>query len=254
MYYTKARIEEKSAEGFTAIASSERQDRQGEVVEIKGWELKNFKDNPILLYMHDHMKPIGKASRIWIDKTGKKPLLKFKGVISEATEWGRAAKQLMDEGILKAFSVGFQALEMEGTHITKADLYEISLVSVPANPEARVLAAKSLKNAGFDEDLVDELSGGGEAIEKFTDELAKVKKTAEKAQEQAELAVKGLQHLAPHRSKDKVAAERLRHSKVIAKAADKLLSKDVSGDKAVLSAKIIKRSSEMLIRDLKGDL
>jgi len=26
------------------------------------------------LYMHDHTKPIGKATRVWLDKTGAKPL------------------------------------------------------------------------------------------------------------------------------------------------------------------------------------
>lgn len=52
--YTKAEIQEKTQEVFTAIASSEVEDRQGEVVKQSGWNLKNFKNNPILLYMHDH--------------------------------------------------------------------------------------------------------------------------------------------------------------------------------------------------------
>lgn len=251
--YTKAQIQEKDNETFTAIASSEAEDRHGEVVEVKGWDLKNFKNNPILLFMHDHMKPIGKATRIWVDKSGAKPLLKFKGMISDATEYGRAAKQLMAEDILKTFSVGFRPLEMEGNRIQKSELFEISLVSVPANPEARLLAAKSLE--GFDDDVIKEFTDDShETIARLTSELAKTNEIAEKALAQSELAVKGLQHLAPHqRSKQETVSKRLQTTKLLARVADKLIVESKSL-KTVSHAKIIKRSSEMLIRDLKGDL
>ncbi len=257
MYYTKAEIKEKDQDVFTAIASTDIQDRQNEVVDVEGWDLKNFKNNPILLYMHDHMKPLGKATRIWIDRSGKKPMLMFKGLISTATDYGKAAKQLMEEGILNSFSVGFRPVEMDGTTITKAELYEISLVSVPANPEARLLAAKSLQNAGFDETFIKKFTEVQEkdAQDERDEVIAELKEELAKVKELAEVAVKGLQHLAPQRSMDKVASERLHLSKVIAKAADKMLSdKNVSREKAVLSVKVIKRSSEMLIRSHKGDL
>lgn len=254
----KALITEKQDDVFTAIASSEAEDRQGEVVQVGGWQLKNFKDNPILLFMHDHTKPIGKATRVWTDKASKK--LMFKGMMSTATEWGRAAKQLMDEGILKAFSVGFRPLEIDGNLITKAELYEISLVSVPANPEARLLMAKSLEKSGFDEKFIKsftkevEKEKTQEAIEKIQSQLSKVTEELSVVKETAQIAVKGLEHLNPLRSKHEVTTQRLALSKVIAKASDKLIGEQMPHDKAVSYAKVIKRSSEMLIRSHKGDL
>lgn len=263
-YYTKAQIKLKADDSFTAVASSEVEDRQGEVVRQAGWNLKNYKDNPILLWMHEHDKPIGKAERVWLDKTGKSPVLKFKGMISTATEYGRAAKQLIEEGILKTFSVGFRPLEMEGSEITKAELFEISLVSVPANPEARLLAAKSLEKSGIDESIIkhvvwedgtddeDEDDQPNE-VEILKEQMAELQEAVKNATEQAEVAVKGLRHLAPHRSKQEIVSKRLQSAKLLARVSDKLIVES-KNPKTVDRAKLIKRTSEKLISDFKGDL
>lgn len=253
----KAQITEKADDSFTAVASSEIEDRQGEVVAQAGWDLKNFKKNPILLYMHDHTKPLGKATRVWMDKSGAKPVLKFKGMISTATDYGKAAKQLMEEGILNSFSVGFRALELDGNVITKAELFEISLVSVPANPEARLLAAKSLQDAGFDQSIIKDFSGedndNTEEIEELREQVEKLTEVAKEALDKADAAVKGLQHLAPHRSKQEVVSKRLQSVKILAKTADKLIVESKS-PKTVSYAKLIKRTSEKLIQDSKKEL
>lgn len=250
--YTKAEIKEKDAEVFTAVASSEVEDRQGEVVVQSGWDLKNFKKNPILLYMHDHTKPIGKATRVWLDKATNK--LMFKGFISEATEELRGYKQLMADGILNSFSVGFRPTEMDGNQITKSELFEISLVSVPANPEARLLAVKSLENAGFDSKVINKVVGDeNETMESLKAELKEAKELAREALEQANVAVKGLQYLAPQRSKQEIVSKRLQLGKVLAKTSDLLIVESKS-QKTVDRAKLIKRTSEKLISELKGDL
>lgn len=249
MNYTKAVISEKSEGSFTAIASTEATDRHGEIVKQDGWDLKNYKQNPILLYMHDHSMPLGKATRVWIEKASGKAKLMFKGVISTATDYGKAAKQLMDEGILNTFSVGFRINEMDGNTITKAELHEISLVSVPANPEARRLAYKSLHSSGFSEDVIKALKV--EPIDDKDEQIEELQSKVAKLEEKMETAVKGLSSLAPHRSKP-VIEQRLVMAKAIAKAADRLVVTPQS--KTVITAKIIKRSSEMLIRDLKKEL
>lgn len=256
--YTKAQIKIKADDSFTAIASSEVEDRQGEVVKQSGWSLKNFKDNPVLLWMHDHDKPIGKATRVWLDKTGTKPLLKFKGVISTATEYSRAAKQLMEEGIINSFSVGFRPLEMEGNEITKAELFEISVVSVPANPEARLVVAKSLEGAGIKESVIKEFIGDEDGQEEnevasLKEKIKELEEQIVKTQEVAESAVKGLQHLAPQRSKQEIVSKRLQSAKLLAKVADKLIVES-RNQKTVDRAKLMKRTSEKLISNLKGDL
>lgn len=265
--YTKAEIKEKAQDSFTAVASSEIEDRQGEIVRQAGWSLKNFKENPVLLYMHDHTKPIGKATRVWIDKTGKSPMLKFKGFISDATEELRGYKTLIEQGILNSFSVGFRPLEMEGNEITKAELFEISLVSVPANPEARLLAVKSLEDAGFKEETIEKVVGVDEdeededtvvedvleELENLKEQISETKEIADQALEQANTAVKGLKYLAPQGSKQETVSKRLQLSKAVVKAADKLIVESKS-PKTVDRAKLMKRTSEKLIRNLKGDL
>jgi HK97 family phage prohead protease len=241
--YVKATIEEKKADEFTAVASSSVVDRQGEVIQQTGWDLKNFKANPILLWMHDHTKPLGKATRVWLDKTGGTPVLKFKGVISDATEWGKAAKQLMEEGILNSFSVGFRANEIDDNTITKAELYEISLVTVPANPEARLVAGKALKDAGISEDITKEFE---------VTELESLKLRVKELEAVID-SEKELQSSAPSRSKQEIVTKRLELSKVVAKAADRLIVESKS-PKTVNRAKMIKIASEKLISDMKGDL
>ena len=252
--YTKAQIKQKAEGEFTAIASSEIEDRQGEIVRQTGWNLKNFKENPVLLYMHDHTKPIGKATRVWLDKTGKSPMLKFKGYISDATEELKGYKRLVDDGILNSFSVGFRPLEMDGNEITKAELFEISLVSVPANPEARLLAVKSLEDGGFKSEVINKIVGDDdEDMESLKAELKEAKELAREALEQANIAVKGLQYLAPQRSKQEIVSKRLQSAKLLARVSDKLIVESKS-PKTVDHAKLIKRTSEKLISELKGDL
>lgn len=251
--YTKAQIKEKAEGEFTAIASSEIEDRQGEIVRQTGWNLKNFKANPVLLYMHDHTKPIGKATRVWLDKSGTSPMLKFKGFISDATEELKGYRKLVEDGILNSFSVGFRPLEMDGNEITKAELFEISLVSVPANPEARLLAVKSLEDGGFKSEVINKIVGDDDDIESLKAELKEAKELAREALEQANIAVKGLQYLAPQRSKQEIVSKRLQSAKLLARVSDKLIVESKS-PKTVDHAKLIKRTSEKLISELKGDL
>lgn len=248
--YTKAEIKEKDGE-IVGIASTAVEDRHGEVVEVDGWDFKNFKKDPVMLWAHDHSQPaIGSVSKIWIEGEGKKRRLMFKAVFQEVTELGKAIKQLVEDGFLRTFSVGFKPLEIDGNTIMKQELLEISVVNVPANPEAMMLAYKSLKEHGFDSQTISD-AGMPVAV---LDELESVKSEATQAKELAELAVKGLEHLNPQRSKREVVTKRLNWSKVVAKASDQMLTGKLTKDKTVLNAKIIKRSSEMLIRDLKGDL
>lgn len=250
MYYTKADIQEKDGK-IIGVASSSVEDRQGEVVAVDGWDLKNFKKAPRLLWAHDHSEPaIGKVSKIYYEGTGKSKRLMFEAVFQDVTEKARAIRQLVQEGFINTFSVGFVPKEMDGNTITKSELLEISVVNVPANPEAMMLAYKSLKGAGLDDNVIKQVGVEYEEdpiIVELREELAAIKETAE-------LAVKGLSHLNPQRSKHEVVTQRLQWSKVIAKAADKLLSEQRGNQKTVSMAKVIKRSSEMLIRSHKGDL
>lgn len=141
-----------TANTFTAVASTATVDRHGEIVSPEGWDLENFKKNPVLLWSHDHTIPaIGKATKVWVEGFGNSAKLMFSGIWQTVTDEGKAAAQLVADGILNSFSVGFIPSEMVGNTYTEQELLEISLVNVPANPDAIMLAYKSLKDNGFDE-------------------------------------------------------------------------------------------------------
>lgn len=143
----------------TAIASTSSVDRMGEVIDQSGWDLGNFKDNPVLLWAHDDRLPrIGTAKNLRIEKANGQPALMFEPRFNEATELSRAIKQIFEEEG-GTFSVGFMPLEMDGNTYTKAELLEISAVNVPANPDARTLAYKSLINKGISSDVALQISG-----------------------------------------------------------------------------------------------
>lgn len=138
---------------IVGIASTEKMDRDGEVIKQDGWDLSNFKKNPVLLASHNyHEFPIGKATNIKVEDKR----LVFKAVFSQATQKAIEAYQLVKEGILKSFSVGFiprEYDEKDRSVITKAELLEISLVAVPANPQA-IVTAKEFKDNSLAKELV----------------------------------------------------------------------------------------------------
>ena len=170
LYKLKGLLEKKDGE-VIGIASTADPDRDNEIIDQNGWDLTNFLANPVILAHHNyHNFPIGKAVEIGVEN-GK---LMFKMVFSQATEEAKQAYQLVQEGILRTFSVGYIPREFDSKdqNITrKAELLEISLVAVPANPKA-VVYAKSFKEndlavALCKEWLLDEkLKAEVEALEK----------------------------------------------------------------------------------------
>lgn len=131
---TKAASE--SATGtFEVVITTENLDRYSEVIKLDGWELTHYRNNPVVLWGHDHNTPIGVATSI--DIVDGKMVAKGKFAPTEKAQEVRA---LYDAGIIRATSVGFIEKEREGNLITKAELLEFSFVSVPANPYALSLS------------------------------------------------------------------------------------------------------------------
>lgn len=243
--FTKATITEKASDGsFTAVASSAKTDRHGEVVDQKGWDLKNFKKNPVLLWAHDHSQmAIGKATRVWMSEGN----LMFKGVWQEATDLGKAAKQLVEDGILKTFSVGFLPSEMEGNTYTKQELLEISLVNVPANPDAMMLAYKSLKGSGFEDQVMEDIGIDTQVVDKLVSMEKDIKELKE---QQVKVTPTAPTHSQVIRTRQSVV-------KAVAKASDQLLAGEKQGiakDERVKLAKIIKRGAEILSKSHKEQI
>lgn len=251
--YTKAYIEEKSGDEIVAIASTATEDRQGEIVSVDGWDLKDFKANPVILWGHDGNEPaIGNATKTWIEGSGKGAKLMVKIAFQEVTQRAREVKQLVRDGVIKTLSVGFQPLEAEGNTYTKQKLLEVSVVNVPANPQAMMLGYKSLKEAGFSNE---DMSNVGIPAA-FVEEIMQIKSEQAIMKGQIDTAVKGLTHLNPHIGRDgRIVKDQLNMAKVATKAADILLSgKGAQSDSTVRTARIIKKASDDLIVSLKGEL
>ena len=126
-------------------ASTNDTDRAGDVIDKEAWEkggLDNYTNNPVVLFNHDYNRPIGRATGLETDDKG----LKITANISKSA--GDVAN-LVKEGILRAFSVGFRVKdadyieETDGLKISDAELFEVSVVSVPTNQSATFSVAKS---------------------------------------------------------------------------------------------------------------
>ena len=129
------------------LASTNSQDRAGDVIEVEAWTkggVDNYLENPIVLYNHNHDQPIGRAKAVRTVDNG----LEFTAKISKAA--GQIT-ELIKDGVLGAFSVGFRVKDADhipdtgGLRIKDAELFEVSVVSVPCNQGAMFSLSK-----GFD--------------------------------------------------------------------------------------------------------
>jgi HK97 family phage prohead protease len=145
-------------DGLEFVLSDETPDRMDDVIMADGWELANFKKNPIALFGHRSDFPIGRWSNIRVVDNQLRGYLDLapKGTSQRIDE----LRALLDADILRAVSVGFRPIETKprkesdwGVFFTKAELVECSLVSVPANPNA-LAVAKSLKISPATIDLI----------------------------------------------------------------------------------------------------
>ena len=145
--------EQSADDPFEFVLSTKSPDRMGDVIEQGGWNLKQFRKNPIALFQHSHHMPIGswKNVRVVGDQLVGKLNMAKEGTSRLVDE----VRSLLEQRILRAVSVGFQPDEVEsldpkndpggwdGIRFIKQTLLETSVVSVPANPEA-LAVAKSL--------------------------------------------------------------------------------------------------------------
>jgi HK97 family phage prohead protease len=128
------------------LASTNALDRAGDVINHDAWikknGLENYKSNPIVLFNHDYNKPIGRATSLEVTDKG----LEFGAKVSKSAG---EIKDLIKDGVLGAFSVGFRVKdadynsETDGYTIKDAELFEVSVVSVPCNQGAMFSVSKS---------------------------------------------------------------------------------------------------------------
>ena len=161
-----------------------------EVIEAKGWDLRNFKKNPVIMYAHDYRTlPIGRAPRVWISGDKLKNIVEFP---PEGTyEFADIVERLVNTGFLKAESVGFIPKRWETGEgekepkrtYTKQELLEISIVPVPAHQDALrdaveegVITAKQMEYA---ESEINQDEEQGEVNEELASWLSPITKPEE---------------------------------------------------------------------------
>lgn len=145
----------------TATISTATVDRDGDVVLPSGLDLKAYRKNPVVHFAHDTRSlPIGVTDSVVMKHMGIQATIRFAErpkSMPDAQEWmPDTIHELFQQGILRAFSVGFTVPKgglREATQkdkdrhgetvqrvITKWSLHELSVVPVPANPEALATA------------------------------------------------------------------------------------------------------------------
>lgn len=131
-------------------ANTITKDRGGDVIPASAWRtrnaLDNYKKNPVLLAFHDHSKPIGVATEVEPTELG----LRLVAKISKAAG---ALYELVKEGVLRTFSVGFIIHDAEYDSktdtffINDVELLEVSVVSVPMNQDSTFQVRKGLEGS-----------------------------------------------------------------------------------------------------------
>jgi HK97 family phage prohead protease len=147
MTMIKKVVAESGGDGLEFVLSDATVDRYGDIVEPEGWKLRWFRKNPIALFGHDSRFPIGTWENVRVEggRLLATLVLAAKGTSARLDE----LIALVEQGILRAVSVGFRSLKAEpidpekpygGTRFLEQELLETSVVSVPANPAALAVA------------------------------------------------------------------------------------------------------------------
>lgn len=133
------------------VASSEQLDRYDEIIVAAGWQLKNYRRNPVFQNAHQYGDIIFTLGKALITEIRAGKLFQRIQFATEANPMARIAYGLYRGGFLNAVSVGFIPLRWEnGTEQTafrrkylEQELLEVSAVGIPANPEALQLGLKA---------------------------------------------------------------------------------------------------------------
>lgn len=102
---------------------------------------------PAMLWQHRQAEPIGVYTSMEEDSIG----LRVKGKLALKTARGAEAYELMKMGALSGLSIGYRVRDDSWDRVTgvrtikKADLYELSLVTLPMNDASRVSAVKAIE-------------------------------------------------------------------------------------------------------------
>lgn len=168
--------------------TDETHDRDNEILTLDGWDIRNFRKNPVVLWSHNPFDlPIAKAKTIKISED--------EGMVAKAQfperdvhPFANTIYRLYKGGYLNTVSIGYIENErMQGENgnpskITKKEMLEFSGVTIPANPNATQLSA--IKSA-VDDGVINEQEAQECALQskKFNEEYFKAHKEDDATEE-----------------------------------------------------------------------
>lgn len=130
------------------VISTGSVDRDGDTIDPAGWDLSNYRRNPVVLWAHDvRQPPIARA--IEISNASGSLTARAQFAAADTYPFAETVFRLYADGFLNAVSVGFLAREWEftnddnrefGLDFKTQELLEFSGVPVPSNPEALIQA------------------------------------------------------------------------------------------------------------------
>jgi HK97 family phage major capsid protein/HK97 family phage prohead protease len=133
---------------ITGMATTPETDRVGDIVEPLGAKFQN----PLpLLWQHQHDKPVGnvkfeKPTDKGISFKATLPNIKEPGALKDMVDM---AWQAVKANLVRGVSIGFRPIEYAfidggGIRFVETEIYELSLVTVPANASATIGTIKSI--------------------------------------------------------------------------------------------------------------
>jgi len=150
---------------------------------------------PAMLWQHDSDDPMG----VWTEMSEDAKGLRIKGKICLETSCGKDAYALTKAGAISGLSVGFvtKAYEYDTETnirtITEIDLWEVSLVTFPANTKARITNIKSADEIGAPKDAERILRDAGFSRSDATGFVSRVMKMGEERRDAAKSTAVALQ-------------------------------------------------------------
>ena len=129
---------------------------------------------PKLFWQHDPLQPIGK----WMSAEEDDHGLLMRGRLNMGVQKGREAYELLKAGDIDGLSIGYRVKkhtedkEAGVWFLEKLDLFEVSVVSIGANPSATIDLA-SVKAERAAQALVDRLKAGDRLTEREFEQMFK---------------------------------------------------------------------------------
>lgn len=136
---------------LTGIATTPTPDRVGDIVDPMG---AKFASELPLLWQHQHDKPVGsvkfdKPTKSGITFRASLPVIVEPGPLKDMVDM---AWQAVKAKLVRGVSIGFRPIEYSfmddgGIRFTESEIYELSLVTIPANAQATIHTIKSIDTA-----------------------------------------------------------------------------------------------------------